>query len=102
MDVADLDVRVSDGGCDLPGVVSDISERRVRSGSGLVKARNFRQSDRKSAYAYLLTPRGIEEKIQVTYAFLRRKLDEHDALAAEIERLSAEVREIEAVGEAEK
>jgi MarR family transcriptional regulator, temperature-dependent positive regulator of motility len=62
---------------------------------GLLKARNFRSSHRKSAYAYVLTPRGIEEKVQVTYAFLRRKLEEYDALAGEIQRLSAEVRDIE-------
>ena len=58
---------------------------------GLVKARNFRNSQNKAAYAYVLTPKGLEEKIDVTYAFLRRKLLEYDTIAAEIERLSAEV-----------
>jgi EPS-associated MarR family transcriptional regulator len=58
---------------------------------GLIKARNFRNSRNKSAYAYVLTPKGMEEKISVTYAFLRRKLAERDSLVAEIERLSAEV-----------
>lgn len=60
---------------------------------GLVKARNFRSSHRKSAYAYILTPPGIEEKAQVTYDFLRRKLAEYDVLVDEIQRLSAEVRD---------
>ena len=58
---------------------------------GLVKARNFRNSQNKAAYAYVLTGTGLEEKINVTYAFLRRKLAEYDTIAAEIERLSAEV-----------
>lgn len=58
---------------------------------GLVKARNFRSSSNKAAYAYVLTPKGLEEKVNVTYAFLRRKMAEYDTIAAEIERLSAEV-----------
>jgi EPS-associated MarR family transcriptional regulator len=61
---------------------------------GLVKARNFKNSSNKAAYAYVLTPRGLEEKIEVTYAFLRRKIAEYAAIASEIERLSAEVRDI--------
>jgi EPS-associated MarR family transcriptional regulator len=59
---------------------------------GLVKVRNFKNSRNKSAYAYILTPQGLEEKINVTYSFLRRKLAEYNDMAAEIERLTAEVR----------
>ena len=61
---------------------------------GLLKARNFSNSNQKTAYAYILTPKGIEEKVNVTRAFLRRKIDEYDTLVKEIERLSAEVREL--------
>ena len=61
-------------------------------GKGLIKARNFRNSDNKTAYAYILTPSGFEEKVNVTVAFLRRKIAEYDTIALEIERLSAEVR----------
>ena len=60
-------------------------------GKGLVKIRNFKNSRNKSAYAYILTPSGIEEKASVTYRFLRRKMAEYDALSKEIERLSQEV-----------
>ncbi len=63
---------------------------------GLVKMRNFRNSENKAAYVYVLTPKGIEEKINVTYAFLRRKMAEYDDLKVEIERLSAEVLELDA------
>lgn len=63
---------------------------------GLVKARNFKNSRNKSAYAYILTRKGLEEKINVTYSFLRRKIAEYDDIAAEIERLTAEVRMNEA------
>jgi EPS-associated MarR family transcriptional regulator len=58
---------------------------------GWVKVRNFRNSNNKSAYLYVLTPRGIEEKIDVTRAFLRRTRDEYDRLAKEIEHLADEV-----------
>jgi EPS-associated MarR family transcriptional regulator len=59
---------------------------------GWVKARNFRNSNNKSAYLYVLTPRGIEEKINVTVAFLRRKRNEYDLLAQEIQSLVDEIR----------
>ena len=62
---------------------------------GWVKVRNFRNSNNKSAYLYVLTSRGIEEKIDVTCAFLRRKRDEYDRLAGEIALLADEVRRLE-------
>ncbi len=58
---------------------------------GWVKVQNFRNSGNKRAYAYLLTPGGIEEKAQVTFSFLRRKMAEYEALRAEIEDLRDEV-----------
>ena len=62
---------------------------------GWVKVRNFRNSNKKAAYLYVLTPRGIQEKVDVTLSFLRRKRDEYDQLAAEIETLMDEVRRLE-------
>ena len=58
---------------------------------GWVKMRNFQESTQKLSYAYILTPKGIEEKVRVTSSFLRRKIQEYEALSAEIERLSREV-----------
>ena len=58
---------------------------------GLVKIRNFRRSDNKLAYAYLLTPSGMQEKARLTVAFLRRKQEEYERLQLEIEHLQAEV-----------
>jgi EPS-associated MarR family transcriptional regulator len=66
---------------------------------GLVKARNFQKSNHKAAYLYILTPRGIEEKVSVTSAFLRRKLAEYAVLTDEIERLRGEVSELAASDE---
>lgn len=61
---------------------------------GLLKARNFKNSERKSAYLYVLTPKGLEEKINITLSFLNRKQAEYDLLAEEIERLKKEVRRL--------
>lgn len=60
---------------------------------GLVKMRNFRKSKNKLAYGYVLTPKGIEEKVKVTGDFLRHKMAEYELIAKEIERLTNELRE---------
>ena len=57
---------------------------------GLIKATNFKNSNNKAAYLYLLTPRGIKEKARVTGRFLKRKTQEFEALRAEIERIRCE------------
>jgi EPS-associated MarR family transcriptional regulator len=62
---------------------------------GHLKVRNFRRSDNKLAYAYLLTPNGIKEKLRLTRAFLARKEAEFDALQDTINRLRAEVEKAE-------
>ena len=58
---------------------------------GLVKVNNFRRSDNKLAYAYLLTPRGIAAKLELTRAFLRLKEVEYRAAREEIARLRREL-----------
>lgn len=57
---------------------------------GLLKASNFRNSKNKLAYMYLLTPHGIEEKAAITMRFLKYKVQEYQALQAEIEELRRE------------
>lgn len=58
---------------------------------GLIKVQNFRNSDNKLAYAYLLTPAGIVEKANLTARFLKRKVSEYEALNKEIEQLRQEL-----------
>lgn len=58
---------------------------------GFVKVNNFRNNKNKLAYAYLLTPHGIEEKARVTVAFLQHKVREYAELQEEIETLRQEV-----------
>jgi EPS-associated MarR family transcriptional regulator len=58
---------------------------------GLVKIHNFSQNQNKFGYVYLLTPRGIAEKASLTSNFLKRKMDEYEALKVEIETLKSEI-----------
>lgn len=59
---------------------------------GWVKARNFTNSQNKAAYMYLLTPRGIEQKAQLTVRFLHVKMREYEALRAEIKQMRREAK----------
>ena len=59
---------------------------------GSLKINNFRNCENKKAYAYLLTPRGVEEKARVTVYFLKDKIQEYERLQGEIEELRREVR----------
>ena len=47
---------------------------------GFVKMGNFQKSKNKFKYVYLLTPQGIAEKVALTSRFLKRKMEEYDAL----------------------
>lgn len=63
---------------------------------GMVKARNFRRSDNKLAYAYVLTPNGMREKMRLTRAFLKRKETEFERLRHTIAVLKGELLKEEA------
>lgn len=54
---------------------------------GCLKADNFRNSENKMAYAYLLTPRGVEQKARMTVEFLQIKIHEYERLREEIAEL---------------
>jgi len=58
---------------------------------GLVKMKNFSNSKNKFGYVYVLTPRGMAEKAAITHRFLQRKVEEYEALKAEIQALQCEV-----------
>ena len=58
---------------------------------GLVKIHNFNQNQNKFGYTYLLTPSGISEKALLTGSFLKRKLQEYEALKAEIKALKFKI-----------
>ena len=58
---------------------------------GLVKMANFQKSKNKFRYVYLLTPQGVAEKLALTSRFLKRKMEEYEALKVEIDLLKTQV-----------
>lgn len=62
---------------------------------GFIKIRNFNNNKDKLAYTYYLTPKGIIEKSKLTSQFLKRKMQEYEALKLEIESLKNEIRKKE-------
>jgi EPS-associated MarR family transcriptional regulator len=68
---------------------------------GVLKATRFCNNRNKRAYLYVLTPRGIRERAQVTLSFLKRKTAEYEALETEIAELRAHI-ERQATAEAHR
>ena len=52
---------------------------------GLIKIKNFQKNPNKISYVYILTPKGISEKTNLTLNFMKRKMIEYDELRKEIE-----------------
>lgn len=61
---------------------------------GLVKLGNFTVAEDKRRYAYILTRKGLAEKAAITTTFLARKMEEYEALKAEIDTLALEIEEV--------
>ena len=55
---------------------------------GWVKLNNFRKSDNKLGYKYILTPEGVETKRKLAKQFLINKSKEYNKLKKEIEKLT--------------
>lgn len=53
---------------------------------GLIKIENFKNNSNKIVYIkkYILTPKGIEHRIDLTIKFMKRKMKEYDELKSEI------------------
>ena len=64
---------------------------------GLVKVENFKKSNNKAGYLYLLTPYGFAEKAKITASFLKRKMAEYELLQQEIEQLKSEASEVKSI-----
>ena len=58
---------------------------------GYVKLKNFRKAQNKLAYAYILTPSGINLKRELTLSFLQRKQAEYQVLQQEIAELEEDL-----------
>jgi len=62
---------------------------------GWIKAANFKNSQNKVAYMYVLTPRGIEQKASLALEYLQIKMREYENLREEIELVRKEARRYE-------
>ena len=47
---------------------------------GFIKVDNFNKSTQKISYAYILTPKGMKEKVAITKQFIIKKKQEYDKL----------------------
>ena len=54
---------------------------------GLLMIENFKTSKNKLGYLYVLTPKGIDVRKNLTILFLKRKSEEFDKLKKEIEKI---------------
>ena len=53
---------------------------------GFIKIHNFNNSKRKLNYAYILTPKGMQEKVTITKQFIFKKKQEYDKLNSYINK----------------
>ena len=53
---------------------------------GFIKIYNFKNSNKKLNYAYILTPKGIKEKTAITKQFIIKKKQEYDKLNSYINK----------------
>ena len=53
---------------------------------GFIKMNNFKMSENKMKYMYILTPGGITAKTKLTINFMKRKMQEYDELKKELKK----------------
>jgi EPS-associated MarR family transcriptional regulator len=58
---------------------------------GQIKLGNFNTAQDKPRHAYILTPKGVAEKVGITKYFLERKIQEYHNLKAEIDCIRNEL-----------
>ena len=51
---------------------------------GLIKINNFSKNPNKLNYVYILTPKGISEKTNLTVSFMKRKMAEYEELKEDL------------------
>jgi len=52
---------------------------------GFIKTENFLNNKNKWAYKYILTPKGMKQKVKITREFVKSKIEEYEALLREEE-----------------
>ena len=51
---------------------------------GLIKINNFKKNPNKINYLYILTPKGLSIKMNMTINFMKKKMKEYDELKKEL------------------
>ena len=59
---------------------------------GLIKIENIATAESKKKYYYLLTPKGLEEKLRLTKKFVSKKKKEYEDLQKELSELEKQLR----------
>ena len=75
------------------GKINYCMKKLIEKGS--IKLSNFSHNPNKVGYAYLLTPKGLEEKARLTFAFLAIKLEEYEILKDEISLLKKDAEKLQ-------
>jgi EPS-associated MarR family transcriptional regulator len=74
------------------GKVNYCMKKMIEKGS--IKLSNFSHNSNKVGYAYLLTPKGLEEKARLTFSFLKIKIKEYEMLQQEISLLKKDTKKL--------
>lgn len=53
---------------------------------GLIKIENFKKNKNKINYFYVLTPKGISQKMNLTLLFMKKKMNEYEELKNELNK----------------
>jgi|TARA_B110000196_G_C20867089_1_gene530246 EPS-associated MarR family transcriptional regulator len=67
------------------GKINYLIKSLIEKGSLIIH--NFRTSDNKLGYLYVITPQGVEQRRRLTVLFLKRRSEEFDKLKKEMERI---------------
>lgn len=60
---------------------------------GIIKAKKLRDDPASIRWNYILTPKGIKEKLRITKSYLDKRLEEFHLIKEEIQELEKEVNE---------
>ncbi len=62
---------------------------KAMTNRGLIKIQNFSKSKKKINYIYVLTPKGIKQKLSLTLRYMEIKMKEYDELKKEVNNVDS-------------
>jgi len=66
---------------------------------GLIRARRLKNNPGRIRWHYLITPKGMTEKVRIAKNYLKKRMIEFDRIQQEIDQLRTEVEETSSVSE---